>query len=118
MYQTSEYGQQIRDRVAQLIDQTEYSERELSLLMGCDPSYLNKIVNGKGNFSLPKLMIFLDVMKLTPEEFFPVPHDEETSKLKPSDADAVSYAFDVYKKMSRSAQDSFTDIILSYNKLR
>ncbi len=117
MYHTPEYQQQIRNGVIKLIADSNRSEREISLAMGCDPSYLNKIVNGKGFFSLPKLLVFLDVMKITPEEFFPPMPLEEASHLNKSEAEKVSYMFSFYKKMTPEAQEVLCDILHSYNKI-
>ena len=59
-----------QDRIAQLRMQNGFSARDMSLSLGQNESYINKIENKK---SLPSMQVFFyicEYLHLTPQEFF------------------------------------------------
>lgn len=64
------YEEKLRLRLAQLRMEKNVSARDLSLSLGQNASYINKIENGK---SLPSMTVFFYICEyfgITPSEFF------------------------------------------------
>lgn len=57
-------------RLAQLRTDTEISAREMSLDLGQNPSYINRIENQKAFPSMQVFFYICDYLKITPGDFF------------------------------------------------
>lgn len=66
----SVYLKFISNRIYQLRIENELSARELSLLLGMSPGYINKIENKKTMPSLQALFLICMFFDITPKEFF------------------------------------------------
>lgn len=65
-------AQYIRERISQLCMEKGISEYTLSLELGLNKSYINKITRGK---ALPSMSVFLQIceyFQITPKDFFDV----------------------------------------------
>lgn len=70
-------------RLAKLIDQSELNDRQLSIFIGKNAGYINKIINGETFPTIKSFIIICKALKITPEEFFRYDDDSpvETNKL-------------------------------------
>ena len=62
----------IRDRILELVEATDVSDREVSLGIGMNPNYINQLRRSK-NPGYPKMQTFLDrcdYFRITPADFF------------------------------------------------
>lgn len=69
------YEETIRQRIVELRLKKNVSQREMSLSLGQNDSYINRIENG---LALPSMQVFLYICEyfdITPKEFF----DDETA---------------------------------------
>ena len=66
----SVYLKFISNRIYQLRIEKDLSARELSLLLGMSPDYINKIENRKTTPSLQALFLICMFFDITPKEFF------------------------------------------------
>lgn len=66
----SVYLKFISNRIYQLRIEKDLSARELSLLLGMSPGYINKIENKKTMPSLQALFLICMFFDITPKEFF------------------------------------------------
>lgn len=66
----SMYREFIGNRIYQLRINKDLSARELSLLLGMSPGYINKIENRKTMPSLQSLFLICMFFDITPKEFF------------------------------------------------
>ena len=66
----SVYLKFISNRIYQLRIEKDLSARELSLLLGMSPGYINKIENRKTMPSLQALFLICMFFDITPKEFF------------------------------------------------
>lgn len=69
------YEETIRQRIVELRLKKNVSQREMSLSLGQNDSYINRIENG---LALPSMQVFLyicEYFNITPKEFF----DDETA---------------------------------------
>ncbi len=57
-------------RLAKLINQSDLNDRQLSILIGKNDGYINKIINGETFPTLKSFVIICRALKITPEEFF------------------------------------------------
>ena len=57
-------------RLAKLREQKGVSAREMSLAIGQNPSYINRIENGKAFPSMQVFFYICEYLGVTPEEFF------------------------------------------------
>ena len=67
------YEELIRQRIVELRLAKNVSQREMSLSLGQNDSYINRIENGK---ALPYMQVFLyicEYFNVTPQEFFGTP---------------------------------------------
>lgn len=64
------YEQFTQERVAQLRSKAGVSARDMSLSLGQNESYVNRIENKKALPSLQGLFYICDYFKITPQEFF------------------------------------------------
>ncbi len=82
------YEELIAKRLAQLREAKGVSGREMSLDMGQNSSYVNRIENGKAMPSMHGFLYICEYLKVTPEEFFkqeienPILLNEVISELK------------------------------------
>lgn len=66
----SMYREFIGNRIYQLRINKDLSARELSILLGMSPGYINKIENRKTIPSLQSLFLICMFFDITPKEFF------------------------------------------------
>lgn len=59
-----------RERMSQLLMEHKMSEREMSLALGNNPTYINQVVTGKTNIPLPEFFEFCRILGVTPAQFF------------------------------------------------
>ena len=57
-------------RLEQLRLEKNVSAREMSLALGQNPSYINRIENGKALPSLPVFFYICDYLQISPKDFF------------------------------------------------
>ena len=63
-----------RDRLRTLRNEKQVSAREMSLALGQNESYINKIESGKATTTIPSFINICEYLKISPSVFF----DEET----------------------------------------
>lgn len=101
------YEEFTQNRIAQLRTQRKVSAREMSLSLGQNDTYINKIENHKALPSLQGLFYICDYLQITPQEFFdedtknPVALKELYVDLKHLDEDALSSVASVVKQLLR-----------------
>ena len=94
-----------QERVAKLRTQKGYSARDMSLSLGQNDTYINKIENKKSLPSLPGLFYICEYLGVTPQEFFdegnPYPErlKEIIEDLKRLDESALAHLSGVVKEM-------------------
>lgn len=82
------YEELLAKRLAQLREAKGVSGREMSLAIGQNSSYVNRIENGKAMPSMQGFLYICEYLKVTPEEFFrqdienPILLNEVISELK------------------------------------
>ena len=82
------YEELLAKRLAQLREAKGVSGREMSLDIGQNSSYINRIENGKAMPSMQGFLYICEYLKVTPEEFFrqdienPILLNEVISELK------------------------------------
>lgn len=64
------YEEFTQERIAQLRTQKGDSARDMSLSLGQNDTYINKIENKKALPSLPGLFFICEYLGITPQEFF------------------------------------------------
>ncbi len=57
-------------RLAKLIDQSDLNDRQLSLMIGKNDGYINRIINGEAFPTIRSLVIICRALKITVEDFF------------------------------------------------
>ncbi len=77
----------IRDRIAQLRIQKGLSERQLSMELGHNPSYINGIMNKAQLPSAAELLYICEYFGITPQEFFD--EERQTTLLQKQAIDAI-----------------------------
>jgi len=83
-----EYLQILRDKIVKLLYFNSISEKELSLALDKNSSYINKITRGKSNPSMTEFLNICSYFNINPSDFFdpdnknPVMISEMTEKLK------------------------------------
>lgn len=91
------YEEFTQDRIAQLRIQKGVSARDMSLSLGQNDAYINKIENKKSLPSLHGLFYICEYFDLTPQEFFdqettlPVEIKTLTKRLKKLDSTTLAY---------------------------
>ncbi|HBI02433.1 MAG TPA: XRE family transcriptional regulator [Paenibacillaceae bacterium] len=101
------YEEFTQNRIAQLRTQRKVSAREMSLSLGQNDTYINKIENHKALPSLQGLFYICDYLRITPQEFFdegtenPMVLKELIADLKRLDGDALSSVASVVKELLR-----------------
>ena len=101
------YEEYTQNRIAQLRTQRKVSAREMSLSLGQNDTYINKIENHKALPSLQGLFYICDYLRITPQEFFdegmenPMVLKEVFADLKRLDGDALSSVASVVKELLR-----------------
>ena len=64
------YEEFTQERIAELRAQSGHSARDISLTLGQNDAYINKIENKKSLPSLKGLFYICEYFKITPQEFF------------------------------------------------
>ena len=96
----------IRERIAQLRTQKGVSVRDMSLSLGQNESYINKIENGKALPSLQGLLYICDYFGITPQTFFdfnnanPQQFDALMATLKKLDASTLKHLSAIADKLA------------------
>lgn len=70
-------------RLGRLITHSDLNDRQLSVLIGKNAGYINRIINGETFPTIKSFIIICKALKITPEEFFRYDDDSpvETNKL-------------------------------------
>ena len=101
------YDDFTQSRIAQLRTQKNVSARDMSLSLGQNDTYINKIENKKALPSLQGLFYICDFLGVTPKEFFddgsqcPAQLKELMGDLQKLDASALASVSSVVKEMLR-----------------
>ncbi len=66
-----------RDRLRTLRNERQVSAREMSLALGQNESYINKIESGKATTTIPSFLNICEYLKVSPSVFF----DEEARNI-------------------------------------
>ena len=92
-----------QERIADLRVKSGFTARDMSLSLGQNPSYINRIENKK---SLPSLAMLFEIMRflsVTPQEFFVAEslerYEDILGKLKLLDDKALSHLTDFLNEM-------------------
>ena len=99
------YEEFTQERIARLRGKTGFSARDMSLSLGQNDAYINKIENKKSLPSLKGLFYICEYLKITPQEFFdegnPYPErlKEIIEDLKLLDENALKNLSGVIKEM-------------------
>lgn len=64
------YQEFLRNRITQILIERNISEHELSLALGTNPSYINKITRGKTYPSMSKFFEICEYLDIEPYYFF------------------------------------------------
>ena len=100
------YEEFTQDRIAQLRQQRNVSARDMSLSIGQNESYINRIENRKALPSLQTFFFICDYFGVTPQEFFdggnsyPEQLQEAVKYLKKLDSVTLSQITEIIKKLA------------------
>lgn len=100
------YEEFIRNRITQLRVQRGVSARDMSLSLGQNDSYINRIENGKALPSLSVLFYICEYFDITPRQFFdegdvyPNQLAAVIENLKRLDAEALSYIAGIAERLA------------------
>lgn len=78
----------IRDRITQLRQNKNVSERKISLDLGHSTSYIRSITSGRSLPSTPELLYICEYLGVTPKEFF-----NEEQLTTPTRQKAIDYIY-------------------------
>lgn len=101
------YEEFTQNRIAKLRTQRGFSARDMSLSLGQNDTYINKIENKKSLPSLPGLFYICEYFGITPKEFFddgveyPFALNELVEELKKLDSLALASISSVVKEILR-----------------
>ena len=104
------YEEYTRKRITQLRTQRGVSERDMSLSLGQNNSYINQIENGRMVPSLQGLFYICDYLQITPHQFFeddnPAPKmlEELIEELKKLDAKTLELITDLVKQLNKGKE--------------
>ena len=96
-----------QERIITLRTMKGVSARDMSLSLGQNDSYVNRIENKKSLPSLQGLFYICEYLNITPKEFFddgvenPAQLNEIIAELKKLDADALASVLPVIKELNR-----------------
>ena len=99
------YEEFTQNRIAQLRAQKNVSDRDMSLSLGQNGSYINQIENRKALPSLPGLFYICEYLHITPQEFFdesndaPVQMKDLIADLKKLDSAMLAKIADLVKEI-------------------
>ena len=100
------YEEFTQERIAQLRMERNVSARDMSLSLGQNDSYINRIENRKALPSLQLLFYICEYFGVTPREFFdegnPYPRElnEIVQDLKRLDRDTLGHVAEIVKKLA------------------
>lgn len=100
------YEKFFKERLTALRQQKNVSAREMSLAIGQNESYINRIENGK---SFPSMQVFFyicEYLEITPQEFW------DPLNIAPKKIDDISY---VLKKFNPDQLDAFLNLLKKLN---
>ncbi|MDE7246115.1 MAG: helix-turn-helix domain-containing protein [Oscillospiraceae bacterium] len=101
------YDEFTQNRIAELRMQTKVSARDMSLTLGQNESYINKIENKKALPSLHGLFCICSFFHITPQLFFderslyPAQLWEIMEDLKKLDPDTLAYVAAIIRELAR-----------------
>ncbi len=90
------YEEKFADRLSHLRSQQDISARDMSLLLGQNPGYINTIENGKAFPSLSNFFYICEFLQISPRDFFdwdvqnPKELNELTAQLKHLDSQQLT----------------------------
>ncbi|MCI8330216.1 MAG: helix-turn-helix transcriptional regulator [Oscillibacter sp.] len=99
------YEEFTQNRIAQLRAQKNVSDRDMSLSLGQNGSYINQIENRKALPSLPGFFYICEYLHITPQEFFdesndaPVQMKDLIADLKKLDSAMLAKIADLVKEI-------------------
>lgn len=99
------YEEFTQNRIAQLRMQKGYSARDMSISLGQNDTYINKIENRKALPSLSGLFYICEYLSITPQEFFdyenqyPARLSELVNDLKRLDERALTHLAGIVSEM-------------------
>lgn len=97
----------VAKRITQLRTSKGTSARDMSLTLGQNESYINRIENGRSLPSLQALFWICDYFKITPKQFFdeedpyPAYLEELIKDMKKLDAASLSLVAELVKKLGK-----------------
>lgn len=100
------YEEFTQNRITQLRMQRGVSARDMSLTLGQNESYINRIENGKALPSLSVLFYICEYFKITPQQFFdegnayPGQLAAVIEDLKKLDAESLAYIAGMARKLA------------------
>lgn len=100
------YEKFTQERIAQLRGEKGVSARDMSLTLGQNSSYINRIENRKALPSLQVLFWICEYFGITPQQFFdresdnPAAINEILQDLKKLDSESLSIVADLVKKLA------------------
>ena len=101
------YEDFIPERVAQLRKAKGVSARDMSLSIGQNPSYINRIENKRNLPSLCGLLYICDYLKITPRQFFDVESQNPAklnaiiADLEKLDGDALAHIAGIVQSLAK-----------------
>ena len=100
------YEEFTQERIAQLRTSTGVSARDMSLSLGQNAAYINRIENGKSLPSLQALFWICDYFQITPQQFFdegdkyPAYLESLVKDMKKLDAASLSLVAELVRKLT------------------
>ena len=100
------YEEFTQERIAQLRTSKGVSARDMSLSLGQNAAYINRIENGKSLPSLQALFWICDYFKITPKQFFdegdkyPAYLESLIGDMKKLDAASLALVAELVKKLT------------------
>lgn len=101
------YEKFVAERIMQLRIRKGTSARDMSLALGQNESYINRIENRRSLPSLPALFWICDYFKITPKQFFdegdkyPAYLEELIGDMKKLDAASLELVAELVKKLGK-----------------
>lgn len=77
----------VQRRIAQLLNDTKFSARDLSLQMGHSTSYIQSIISGRALPSMREFLGLCEYLGVTPQEFFN--EERQTTALQQKAIDSI-----------------------------
>lgn len=102
------HSEKFSNRLLQLLDQNNISARKLSLHLGYNENYINRIVNGKTYPNVIGFFEICDYFGITPKEFFdydtkyPILLNENIKELNKLSDNALQHHLEFMKEINKN----------------